>query len=281
VRPTGSACRPRLACQLTAEHTNVDAGRVFGSAPGPTLELVRRHGVPLALKPPDPEANCIDNLPISSATSVWSTPTPTSPRAGVEAPQRRKSPGPPKTTGANFRDPPASRIMKPWPGQPQGRSHLAATRCEPPRGPRHAPVAIQPTASTQPPRRPPGPQPAACAPVLMQRSPYGRSCHRCVTIIQSGHRTTPIPKVAATRRSPARSRKGIPAQRRLREPRRSRGDLTPHSPTGQPEKHDERHVANRTGVRAKMRVVVIRKHSRREMKKASRAGLSQSRADRI
>ncbi len=46
-------------------------------------------------------------------------------------------------------------------------------------------------------------------------------------------------------------------------------DLTSRSPAGEKEDAVDDDVVNRTRVRAKMRVVVIRRHSPGEMKKAS------------
>jgi hypothetical protein len=77
-------------------------------------------------------------------------------------------------------------------------------------------------------------------PVVAPRSPYGRSCRRCVTIIQSGHRTTTILKVAATHQRSRGSKKGTPGQRHLCQALRSHKDPPRHSPTHQQEGRDQR-----------------------------------------
>jgi hypothetical protein len=79
---------------------------------------------------------------------------------------------------------------------------------------------------------------------------YERSCHRCVTIIQSRHRTTTILKVAAAHRRPGRSWKGIPGQRRFRDSLRSHVDRHRASPQARRKDTINDNAANRTPVRA-------------------------------
>jgi len=147
------------------------------------------------------------------------------------------------TTADNFRDPPPRRIMKSGRAPPHQPSHLArdtiraaATKSEGGHG--GEPADRQKATSTAP----AGPTIAACTPAARQRSPYGRSCHRGVTIIQNGHRTTTILKVAATRRRPGRPWKGIPAQRHPREALRVHGDPTRRLSTDRQEGRDQRHL---------------------------------------
>ena len=140
---------------------------------------------------------------------------------------RRQSTGLPQTTPDNFCHPPPRRIMKPGRAPPHQPIHLArdtiraaANKSE--GGHRGEPADRQKATSTTPAE----PTTTACTPAARPRSPYGRSCHRCVTIIQNGHRTTTILKVAATRRRPGRPWKGIPAQRHRRQALRVHGDPT-------------------------------------------------------
>ena len=120
--------------------------------------------------------------------------------------------------------------------------HLAGAPSEPsPRGPRQASVVRkQPSADDHHGNR--GAHHERPAPVVAPRSPYERSCHRGVTIIQSGHRTTTILKVAAAHPRSGGSRKGTPGHRRLHEALRIPEDPQPHSPTYRKNGHDHQQL---------------------------------------
>jgi hypothetical protein len=123
--------------------------------------------------------------------------------------------------------------MEPWRVQAQGRSgtlpgHLSSRRHEA----RARASRQEATAYSGPPPHPPGTPCAAHTHAVVPRSPYGRSCRRCVTIIQSGHRATTILKVAATHPRSGGSWKGTSGQRHLHEALRSREDPTPRQQEG-------------------------------------------------
>jgi len=147
--------------------------------------------------------------------------------AGTTGDHRR----PPETTGANFRDPPPSRIMKPWPVQPQGRpapcrdTARAATRPETDPGGQTAAGSRQPPRAHHPRLRP-----GSWAKITVRAfvSPMGHDHPEWTSDEHDiqGRSHTPNPGQIAERNT---------CSTPLREPRRSRGDPTLHSPTGQPE----------------------------------------------
>ena len=151
---------------------------------------------------------------------------------------------------------------------------LPGTRFEPPqRGPRPAPVARKPPTGSQLARHSPGPPPTAYTrgsrtkiTVRAFVSPMCRD-HPKWTLKNHdtqgrGHKPKPGQTAERNARStpPSGSATLTRRPRPCTPPRAGRTDAINDDPV------------NRTRVRAKMRVVVIRRHLRREMKKASRAG---------
>ena len=86
-----------------------------------------------------------------------------------------------------------ARALGTLPGRGSSRGHEDRDRCLWPE--RRPPIGSQQASAV--------PLTTACNRAVGPRSPYERSCHRCVVIILSGHRITAILKVAATRRWPA------------------------------------------------------------------------------
>ena len=230
-----------------------------------TLKIVTKHRSPARSRKGIPVQR-----PLGTATPTRSRPTPTSPQPRIHPPQRRKSTGLPQTTPDNFRDPPPRRIMKSGRVPPHQAIYLArdtiraaATRSEGGHG--GEPADRQKTTSTAP-----------ATTTTRGQPPTSGKDHRTDVRVNDVSRSSrvDIEQSRYSRSPPHTEGRADPGEEYLlnatlgkrcahRETRRS----TPPRASGKDTINDT--FANRTRVRAKIRVGMIENHSMQSMKKAS------------